>query len=225
MFNKYIFSDSSLPVGSFILSHGLEYKYSLGLVRTVTELKEFILETCHNLQSSTWPFMAQTYKLLDTSSNILMDIMLLDCEIDTFYCCNSISFASSKISGTGYITCILKSGISSEEWIKEYRRCILKEDTSGNFPISFAVMGYYLKLDLQELKFQLLLTTVKNLISAAVRLNIINSFTGLKMTLDFKDEIQTLSLVKTPSRYCNTSPLLDIYQGRQEYLYSKLFHS
>ena len=226
-----VFSDSSLPVGSFIFSHGLESKYTLGLIRDETHLKQFIKETCYNLLSTSWPFVVKTFFTLENSSDLLNDIKCIDLEIDSFYATNSVFFKSSKIAGHGYITCLLKSKIRQDEWLIEYKKNIISDQVSGNLPITFTIMGYYLDLSLKDLKFHMILSTVKNLVSAAVRLNIINAFSGLKMTLDFGSEITNLMSVNDFSKdlkdleYFNTNPLLDIYQGRQEYLYSRLFHS
>jgi urease accessory protein UreF len=179
----------------------------------------------YNLQFTTTPFVEKTFFLLkDTSdSTIIREIINLDKEIDTFYSGNSVLFNASKTSGLSYLTCTLKSQISRKEWLQEWKKLVLNEKSSGNFPIAFTIMGTSLNLSLQDLVFSLLFTNLKNLVSAAIRLNVINSFDGLRLLLTLEKEIP--DFISSSSKYSNTCPLLDIYQGRQEYLYSKLFHS
>lgn len=223
--NFNIFCDSSLPVGGYIFSHGLETKVSLGLVKSEQDLIHFLRESMYNLQFTTTPFVEKTFFLLkDTSdSTIIREIINLDKEIDTFYSGNSVLFNASKTSGLSYLTCTLKSQISRKEWLQEWKKLVLNEKSSGNFPIAFTIMGTSLNLSLQDLVFSLLFTNLKNLVSAAIRLNVINSFDGLRLLLTLEKEIP--DFMSSSSKYSNTCPLLDIYQGRQEYLYSKLFHS
>jgi urease accessory protein UreF len=221
--NFNIFCDSSLPVGGYLFSHGLETKVSLGLVKSEQDLLDFLRESMHNVQYTTAPFVTKTFSILEKDTGILSEILQLDSEIESFLASNSVQNKSSKTSGLGYLNCILKSDITEIKWLKEYKKLVLKGSSSGHFPISFTIMGFYLKLSVHECLFSLLFTTLKNLISAAVRLDVTSAFSGLRILLLLEKEIP--EFLSGTLSYSNTCPLLDIYQGRQAYLDSKIFHS
>jgi urease accessory protein UreF len=74
-----------------------------------------------------------------------------------------------------------------------------------------------------------LLNHVKGVVSAAVRLGIIGPYQGQKILADRSTRtllLDTLSEVRDleVSSAGQTWPLLDIYQGRQEILYSRVFN-
>jgi urease accessory protein len=69
---------------------------------------------------------------------------------------------------------------------------------------------------------------LRGLIAAAVRLNIVGPMEGQAIQFDLSRQAETLverSLGRTLDDLAQTAPLLEIWQGAQDRLYSRLFQS
>ena len=103
-------------------------------------------------------------------------------------------------------------------------------DCPPHLPISWSLVCLASGLALEHTTFVFLLNHTKALLSAAVRLNLIGPYVAQKTlaapeTLDMVRKAQEVGGKLTIEEAGQTVPTLDLYQGRHELLYSRVFNS
>lgn len=98
----------------------------------------------------------------------------------------------------------------------------------GHFCVVFGLVGRVLKIDVERLAYAFLQSHAKAVLSAAVRLSLIGPYesTHLLASNDTRLAIQkslTESLVRDVTSAGQTFSMIDLWQGRHELLYSRIF--
>jgi urease accessory protein len=155
----------------------------------------------------------------------LLNLIQLDLECDA-QMMNHVARRASLAQGLSYLSLMGRSFPESDyaSVLKELKQSIRLGKTPGHYPISFGACNRALGISLQDTRKMALFIHARSLLSSAIRLNIIGPYESLKMMTELKDQVNEL-LAEASDESIQTSPLLDIYQGMHDQLYSRLFHS
>ncbi|KAK6219824.1 urease [Colletotrichum tabaci] len=241
--NHYLLllSDSALPLGSFAFSSGLE-SY-LAHTRGRSSFNVFLPESISAYASTTLPFVLAAHR--DTGAVAELDDYLDAAIICTVGRRASIaqgrallsiwerSFESSlpahAVATLQPYTAMLKAATSS--------RISSTTDDSAEPPLVFAhlaplfgAISNLVGLSLQQTAYIFMMGHVKALISAAVRASMFGPYQAQKVLASMQvQELITAAIDRewnTPiERAGQTMPVMDLWIGRHEVLYSRIFNS
>ncbi|GBB88876.1 hypothetical protein RclHR1_01550010 [Rhizophagus clarus] len=241
------FADSALPTGGFVASSGLEVAVQSGYVKDNDSLLLFLSSSIENYAYSALPFVTDSWQIISPTSNngdddealIFENIIKLDCLYESCTS-NVITKRASKAQGVAMLTLFSKS--FSEEFsndnegkrnigdriIDKFKFEIRKENAFGHLPVTFGLVSKCLGISLERAQHLFLFFFSRAALSAAVRLNVVGPYYAQRILTECHSYVET-SLEKTCNIKANdavqTSPILDILQGRHDRLYSRLFNS
>ena len=204
--------DSAFPTGGFAHSSGLEAAWQYGEVRGRVELVEFIETSLDQLGHAALPFVTASF---DAPEKLAEFDTLCDA-----FTTNHVANRASRAQGRAFLTAAER---------------IFQRQVSGRSEIGFAhyapVFGACLrKLDVprERATRMFVFNQLRAALAAAVRLNIVGPMEAqiLQNQLSPKAELvrrqcENLRL----DQIAQTAPLLDLWQGAQDRLYSRLFQS
>ena len=209
-------ADSAFPTGGFGHSGGLEAAWQLGEVRTEAQLAGFIEATLHQFGQAAMPFVNDAHR--DPQRLAELDQL---CDAFTT---NHVANRASRAQGRSFLASIEKSFAAGA--LSELRN--QARELNGHFAPAFGVVTRLLEIQ-RSLALRLyLFLQLRGTISAAVRLGIIGPIAaqGLQHRLSaVAEEVATRNEQRTTDHIAQTAPLLDILQGAQDRLYSRLFQS
>lgn len=233
-----LLSDSALPLGSFAFSSGLE-SY-LAHTRPKSSFTAFLSFSLSSYASTTLPFVLAAHRNP-------IDLIDLDDTLDAAIMC-TVGRRASVAQGRALLSIwdrsfssALPAGASKAavEALKEFT--VLLRATSSNvssdLPTASAHLGplfgaiaCILGMSLQQTAYVFMLSHVKALLSAAVRASMFGPYHAQKMLASV--EVQE-GIRKVIDQEWNTKiedagqsvPVMDLWVGRHEMLYSRIFNS
>ncbi|QHO35979.1 hypothetical protein HN51_029363 [Arachis hypogaea] len=214
--------DSLLPTGGFAHSFGLEAAVQSNLVSNPDELKTFIIHVLENTGSLLLPFvhLASVSPKLETWHNL---DKILDATLT-----NEVSRKASISQGSALMR--VGSAVFSElPSLKTMRNASLGSGTISfhHAPIFGLICGT-LGLDSTDSQRAYMYITMRDVISAATRLNLIGPLGAAVLQHQLAPNAEAI-LEKWKNRdvddACQVAPLLDTVQGCHGYLFSRLFSS
>jgi len=205
--------DSAFPTGGFAHSLGLEAAWQHGEVRNRTELVAFIEAGLHQLGHAALPFVMAAF---DTPEKL--DEFDQFCDVFTT---NHVANRASRAQGRAFLSAV--------ERIFNYELRIPNSELScAHCAPVFGASLRRLGVPRETASRLFFFNQLRSVLAAAVRLNIIGPMEAqiLQQRLAVKAEeilgrCQTLTL----DDLAQTSSLLDLWQGAQDRLYSRLFQS
>ncbi|RKP37114.1 UreF-domain-containing protein [Dimargaris cristalligena] len=217
--------DSALPTGGFVASGGLETAFQLGQVITSAQLDRFIRTSVHSYAHAALPFVTAAYH--STGLAILPPESLqplVDAD-HLFHALNPhLSVRRASIAqGTSMITLFLNSDIA-----KRFKALIRVGTAYGHFPVCFGLTCRLLQLSLTKTQQLFLFMFVRQIVSSAIRLNIVGPYQAQVTLATAKgptDEAIHMTADLTMDQATQTSPALDLLQGAHDRLYSRIFNS
>ena len=238
-----LLSDSALPLGSFAFSSGLEsfigHHKLLNAAAKVAALDSFLEHSIGNVASTALPYVLSAYN--DPSR-----LEELDNAFDASTPC-TVARRASVAQGKALLTIwekALSSSAASDEQAQSAARVATafataikssKPDAFGlqlnaHFPPLFGVACLALGLGSEETAYLFLLNHSKAVLSAAVRASVIGPYQSHAILASGK--LQTW-ISTNIERYGGkevedanvTVPTMDLWMGRHELLYSRIFNS
>jgi urease accessory protein len=218
-------ADSAFPTGGFAHSLGLEAAWQHGEVRNRTELISFIEAGLQQLGHAALPFVTAAF---DEPEKLGEFDQLCDA-----FTTNNVANRASRAQGRAFLAAV-------ERIFPERRPPARREDQSFNqhagsdtdvpkhFAPVFGALMRELKLPKQTALRLFSFNQLRSVFAAAVRLNIIGPMEAqvLQQRAAVKaEEILIRCESLTLDDLAQTSPLLDLWQGAQDRLYSRLFQS
>lgn len=209
--------DSAFPAGGFAHSMGLESAFQIANITSGT-LSSFIKQTLTNQCTSILPFVKASF----TDSE---EIESLECLLDAMMT-NEVTRRASIAQGKVWIGSASKIfGAHYPQLTKLKNRVLL---LSCHHATVFGAVCRILGLSLQTTLQMFLFTTLRTLISSAVRLNICGPMVGQTMQFELagfcEDSLKTYQHIEVEDAYVS-SPMLDLLQGHQDSLYSRIFNT
>lgn len=205
--------DSAFPTGGFAHSSGLEAAWQHGEVRGRSELVSFIEASLDQLGHAALPFVTASF---DAPEKLA--------EFDSLYdafTTNHVANRASRAQGRAFLTAV-------ERVFKSEMRDAKSEIKFAHFAPIFGTCLRCMEISREKTTRMFFFNHLRGVLAAAVRLNIIGPM-----------EAQVLQQRLAPNvgevlRRCEalpldeiaqTAPLLDMWQGAQDRLYSRLFQS
>lgn len=214
--------DSILPTGGFAHSFGLEAAVQTRLVSSPEDLETHIIHLLDNTASLLLPFVYSALKSPDIETWHKLDGIL------NATLTNQVSSKASVSQGSALFR-IAASVFTEIPNLKMIRDASLgsKNVYFHHAPIFGLVCGL-LGMDPETSQRAYLFVTLRDVLSAATRLNIVGPMGASVMQHRIAIVAETVLekwMDREASEACQTSPLLDVVQGCHSYLFSRLFCS
>ena len=229
--------DSTFPAGAFCHSAGLEIQLRWKRVTDAASLKELIRHHLVQTGRSTLPFVSESYLCPDR-------VALLDRKFDAFLS-NHVVNRASRAQGRAFLTAagiaFQYSGANTERsgnqntdeslrrrWLTELCSAMRMGQMTAHYSVIWGCVTRLLAVTHETVLRLFLYTSVRDLLSAAVRLNIIGPLEAQALQFelaDFSERVATQCRSLRASDAVQTASLLDLLHGTHDRLYTRLFQS
>lgn len=209
-------ADSALPTGGFAHSGGLEAAVQLGRVRGPEDLAGLVDEVVWGLATSALPFV--TAALREPAALGPLD---LRCDATLP---NHVANRASRAQGQAYLRAAAALGGAAEAIAGEVRERRLPGHLA---PVFGAVLGRLGAAE-QDARRLFLFQGARAALSAAVRLGVVGPLEAqalLAAGAGAAEQALRATEGLAPEEAAGCAPLLDLLQGHQDRLYSRLFQS
>lgn len=214
--------DSILPTGGFAHSFGLEAAIQARIVSCPEDLQTFVIHLLENTGSLLLPFVYSTTMSPDFETRRKLDKML-DAMLT-----NEVSRKASISQGSALMR-VAASVYSEIPSLKSMREASLSSGVvSFHHAPMFGVICGLLGLDSATSQRAYMFITMRDVISAATRLNLVGALGAAVLQhkiASVAEAILNRWKDRPVEEACQTVALLDIVQGCHGYLFSRLFCS
>jgi urease accessory protein len=210
--------DSAFPSGSFPHSAGLEAAWQNGIVQNGADLRAFIDAQLRSAVYAFAPFVMEAYRNPAAWAQA-------DAACDLFLN-NHVANRASRNQGGAFLAAVEK--VFGVDTINQMRTSARANRSPAHFAAVFGACLAILGLSESRACELLLFFTVRGAISSAVRLGIVGPMEGQSIQHAAGAEIGRCAeraMHVTIDEAAQTSPVLDLLQGTQDRLYSRLFQS
>jgi urease accessory protein len=211
-------ADSAFPSGGFAHSAGLESASQQGLVTDARSLGWFLESMLQDSSRSIVPFLVAVHSSQQTLARV-------DEWCDAFLS-NHVANRGSRVQGRSFLTAA--EAAFEIAGIGELRERVAAGELAGHHAPLVGRVTSLLALPLRRTVAWYLYTQLRDVISAATRLNIIGPLAGQALISRFGRFVQheVDGAIKRPvDEVASTSPLLELVATRHDQLYSRLFQS
>ena len=211
-------ADSAFPTGGFAHSGGLEAAWQQGEVRGSEALTEYLRSSLLQLARTSMPFTFAAFAGKQ-------EFMAIDMLCDAFLS-NHVANRASRLQGQAFLTSAER--IFALDEITAFRTELLSRELPGHFATVFGVIARFLRIESAVGARLFVFTQMRGSISAAVRLNIVGPGEGQAIQHRLTNEAENAALLfgEVPmAEATQSAPLLDLWQGTQDRLYSRLFQT
>ena len=211
-------ADSAFPTGGFAHSGGLEAAFQHRAVRGGVELADYLCAALNQLAHAALPFVHAAFTGQHSFSEV-------DQRCDAFLS-NHVANRSSRSQGRAFLATCNRSFPC--EPLQRFQNEVLDAELAAHGAPVFGRITVLLDLDAEAAARLFVFTQLRGWISAAVRLNIVGPIEGQRVQRKL-----TAGCERCASQFgrialddvCQTAPLLDLWQGTQDRLYSRLFQT
>ncbi len=222
--------DSAFPTGGFAHSSGLEAAWQHGEVRGRAELLSFAETSLDQLGHAALPFVTAAF---DAPEKFAEFDQLCDA-----FMTNHVANRASRAQGRAFLTAVER--ICPERGVRAASTAngnheIKRPEGRAPVAVPFAHFAPVFGACLRRLKISRATTTrmfffnqLRSVLAAAVRLNIVGPMEAQMLQHKLSAKAETVLKVcdrLTLDQIAQTAPLLDLWQGAQDRLYSRLFQS
>jgi urease accessory protein len=209
-------ADSAFPTGGFAHSGGVEAALQHGELRGREDLNAFLEAALGQAASSALPFVSATY---DDPGNFVAT----DAHCDAFTS-NHVANRASRLQGRAFLH-------SAERAFDLPALTGLREELAESpchFAPVFGLIAQTLRLPKRDAQRLFLFTQVRGWVSSAVRLGVLGPLEAQAVQVrlaPLAEEVLLACENTSLDQIAQTAPLLDLFQGAQDRLYSRLFQS
>ena len=237
-----LLSDSALPLGSFAFSSGLEsYLAHHPSSSTTSSFNSFLRLSISSIASTTLPYVTAAYR----SPSLISQ---LDNDLDASTPC-TVARRASVAQGLALLsvwerslrqtsTDAVPASSAASEALRSFSRSLKLSDGSappedtpnGHLAPLWSLVCASLSLSLPDTTYVFLLNHAKAVVSAAVRAGVMGPYQaqGILVSEWLQGEIRrgmAENWEKDVEEAGQTVPVLDLWVGRHELLYSRIFNS
>jgi urease accessory protein len=211
-------ADSAFPTGGFAHSGGLEAAWQHGEVRGGGALAEYLETALAQLVHNAMPFAAAAFR---GARNFT--------QVDSWchaFLSNHVANRASRAQGQSFLASAEK--IFRTPQLSEFRTIVQNENQPGHFAPVIGRVAALLNLNEPATARLFVFIQMRGWISAAVRLNIVGPLEGQTIQQQLTGAAEAVAKrfgEVALEDIAQTSPLLDLWQGTQDRLYSRLFQS
>jgi urease accessory protein len=216
--------DSTLPIGGYAHSNGLETYVQLKIVKDEVSTENYVSNMiANNLLYNDASFVKLSYEA--GIANDFNQIVLLDQECSALKTAFEVKQASEKL-------CIRLLKIFNRhtkyEIVEEYEKAINLQQVDGHYAIAFGLYASLFKIPLYDAVYAFYYNAAAGMITNAVKLVPLGQLSGQDILFRMHDVIEkstleTLALDRNLVGLCNTG--FDVRCMQHEKLYSRLYMS
>ncbi|KAJ2810215.1 hypothetical protein H4S07_002797 [Coemansia furcata] len=262
----WLLADSQLPTGGFVASAGLEAALQAGLVSesaaegASNSLTEFIRDSAHNQARLALPFCSRAYddaatQLGQVSDNIITmtSVVTEFLDLDNYHhamlASNKVAMRASIAQGGGLLSLFIRGYALAECMAdqrgqtyvgiaKQLQRLARLGEAKAHWPTVFGFVCAALGISLAHTQQLYMFQFVRQVFSAAIRLNLVGPLRAQMLECDMHPYISGLLKEHAHLRVefgslddlfgesvVYTEPILELYQGMHDRLYSRIFNS
>ena len=207
-------ADSAFPAGSFGHSGGLEAAWQLAEIPSRAAFENYLLSLLQQLSRAALPFVLETHRSPQRFAQV-------DQHCDLFLS-NHVANRGSRQLGKSFLVAADQSFPS--EALSELRAtCGI-----GHFAPVFGLVARLLEVNVKSTAQLFVFIQLRGAIASAVRLGIIGPLEGQRLQFKLSpiaEEVARGSLELSMDDIAHTAPLLDLWQGAHDRLYSRLFQT
>lgn len=225
-FTLWQLADSAFPTGGFAHSAGLEAAWQHGEVRNRLALTGFIDSSLRQLGRAALPYVTESHTLPHKLKEFDEH-----CEAFTS---NHVANRASRAQGRAFLVAVDRIFLRSESTpfpAKEAANLAIissAEVPYAHFAPVFGASLRSLSVSLDQTQRLFIFGHLRGLVAAAVRLNIVGPMEAQSIQHQVTTRAETLRCSCKSLRLddlAQVAPLLDLWQGAQDRLYSRLFQS
>jgi urease accessory protein len=207
-------ADSAFPAGSFGHSSGLEAAWQLGEIPSREALENFACSSLQQLTRASLPFILDAHSSPTRFGEFdeLCDVFLS----------NHVANRASRLMGKSFVVAAEQSFPSIA--LTEFRG----SSRIGHLAPAFGVITRIFEINRADAARLFVFIHLRGVLASAVRLGIIGPLEAQRIQFKlsaFAEEIAQDSLSLTTDDIAHTAPLLDLWQGTHDRLYSRLFQT
>jgi urease accessory protein len=213
----YQLADSALPSGGFAHSGGLEAAVQLGRCVDSVDLARFVGETLWQTGTSALPFVSAAHAapLALEGLDLLFDAAMPA----------QVANRASRQQGQAFLRAVVAAKPIE---IGPLARRVEAARLAGHLPPVFGAAVSLLKVALCDTRQLFLFQTARGVVSASVRLGLVGPLEAQELLAragEWAAEVEVATGGLTVDEAAASAPLLDVVQGHQDRLYSRLFRS
>ncbi len=219
-------ADSAFPTGGFAHSSGLEAAWQNGEVRNRHELVSFAVASLSQLGRASLPFVMAAHAEPERLAEID--------EICEAFTSNHVANRASRAQGKAFLTAIQRVFLERDLQVASTRNATAAlKRPEGRAPYAhltpvFGSCLHWLGVSVETTNQMFFFNHLRSVLAAAVRLNIVGPMEAqaIQHQLAAKAELVIKKCESlTLDDIAQTAPLIELWQGTQERLYSRLFQS
>lgn len=211
-------ADSAFPTGGFAYSAGLEAAVQLGEVCDAATLEAFCRASLTQLARQSLPLLLAVHADPDRLPDLdrYCNAMLS----------NHVANRASRAQGQALLLAMERAFAHHCPVLATLRHTVRRAALPGHLAPLFGGVANGLRLDADDAARLFTFTALRDLISAAVRLNVVGPLHAQAMQHALGRHAQAAATA-SPDAAAATSaaPVLELLQAHQDRLYSRLFHS
>jgi urease accessory protein len=212
--------DSAFPTGGFAHAGGLEAAIALGAVRRPADVASFAVEAVRNAGSFWLPYLAAAHAAPE-------ELAALDHRLDG-YTPSHVANRASRAQGEAFLRAAAAAFGDDVAAVAELAHRARRERLPCHLaPVEGAALSL-LGVPLTDARRMFLFAQLRGITSAAVRLGLVGPLEAQALQARTAPEVEAAAEASadvTLADAAQTTPLLDLYQGHQDRLYSRLFRS
>jgi urease accessory protein len=222
-------ADSAFPTGGFAHSTGLEAAWQHGEVRNRSELREWLAVSLNQISRAALPFVTAAHAEPE-------HLEQLDRLCDAFTS-NHVANRASRLQGRALLIAVGRifpaRGLQAASILNGNDAPKRPEGRAPSPPFAhlspvFGAVTSSLGIAHDEAVRLFVFMHLRGAIAAAVRLNIVGPMEGQAIQFQLSGQAEAVAqrgTALTLDDLAQTAPLLDLWQGAQDRLYSRLFQS
>ncbi|KAJ2893865.1 hypothetical protein GGI21_005366, partial [Coemansia aciculifera] len=256
----WLLADSQLPTGGFVASAGLEAAMQAGLVseRAIegasNSLTAFIRDSAHNQARLALPFCSRAYEgaaerlehVLEDNTTSVASMVEEFCKLDSYHhamlSSNRVAMRASMAQGSGLLSLFVRGhaqaefmasgrGQASVGTAKQLQRLARLGEIKAHWPTVFGFVCAALGISLIHAQQLYMFQFVRQVFSAAIRLNLVGPLRAQTLECDMHPYISGLLKDHADLRasfsslddlfgesVVYTEPILELYQGMHDRL-------
>ena len=219
-------SDSFFPSGMFSMSNGLESLVNNKKITNWNDVLNFIIEQIE-FQIHPCDCAVLSLAMTGVKNNDLKTVVNIDKKYYSMKFAKEIRNSSTR-SGKQVLNSIIHmmENHDNSDFLNEFNKKIESKETPGTYPVTLAVGAVCLDIPLESITRMLLYSFSSSIVSAAIRLGLIQHLDAQKILKLLAEPINKLILTneeKNLEDIWQLTPLTEIYQMNHERNESRMF--
>ena len=221
-------ADSFFPAGMFSMSGGLESLVVHKKIQTPSEVLKFIKEQIE-FQLVPCDCKVLFITMNSVKKNQLLEVMQIDKKYYSMKLAKEIRNSSVR-SGKQVFNCLkhmVKDDNDKNDFIVKFQEKIELKETPCTYPVALGIAVNYLQIPIQSVMRMLLYSFSSSVVSAAIRLGIIQHLDGQKILFSLAKTVEEIIIHNnidfTTKDIWQLTPFTEIHQMEHEHSDSRMF--